>query len=263
MIQVLENLRKAIVNDLRIKNSVLGKSNPWKNNHYEILSEIINESLASKIDLNSERFFILGNTISPITLRRIFEEQIKDSTFSDLRFLKTLEKLCIFLNYQDLNAFISEKSINAKKIQDLKDEDFTRAVETIKNSHEVGFENLKAIPNPDMSAFENSIIYNSPYFNRLEVYFKNLILSGVTLAKEISSYESYNFTLLFKNEDVMVIESEEFWNLMFIIEELGYQPYHVRNKQVYYFRKSNEENWKIWDNYNPDIEEIIKKPQTK
>ncbi len=58
----------------KVRNYVLGKTNDRKNSHYENLSEIINEELFEKIDINSEAFFILGNTISPITLKRFFKK---------------------------------------------------------------------------------------------------------------------------------------------------------------------------------------------
>lgn len=41
----------------KVRNYVLGKTNDRKNSHYENLSEIINEELFEKIDINSEAFF--------------------------------------------------------------------------------------------------------------------------------------------------------------------------------------------------------------
>lgn len=64
MDDVIEKLKWEINQNEKVKNSVLGKRTLWKNNHYEVLSTIINDTLLEKISQNSENFYSLGNTIS-------------------------------------------------------------------------------------------------------------------------------------------------------------------------------------------------------
>jgi len=79
---------------------ILGNSNPWKRSHYIILSEIIKEDLSKREELQNERKFELGTSISHITLQRFFESDYHYKKHSDLRFLKTLDKICIFGDLQ-------------------------------------------------------------------------------------------------------------------------------------------------------------------
>lgn len=98
----------------KIQLSILADSNPWKRSHYIILAEIIKEELAQREELKAERKFELGTSISHITLQRFFESDYDYKTHNDLRFLKTLDKICIFLGFNSLNTFVTK----------VKDEDF-------------------------------------------------------------------------------------------------------------------------------------------
>jgi hypothetical protein len=49
---------------------------------------------------------------SYITLQRFFDNSYKASALNDLRFIKTLYKLCIFLGHYDLNEYI----LNSKQL---------------------------------------------------------------------------------------------------------------------------------------------------
>lgn len=115
MNQVIDNILLKINNHDDVKNSVLSKTEKWKNSHYETLSQIINHNLTNKIELNSELFFTLGNSVSAITLKRLYKKEIKPSAHTDLRFRKTLDKLCVFLDYNvtEMNGvFINAKAFN-------------------------------------------------------------------------------------------------------------------------------------------------------
>ena len=60
MNQVIDKILLKINNHDDVKNSVLSKTEKWKNSHYETLSQIINHNLTNKIELNSELFSRLG-----------------------------------------------------------------------------------------------------------------------------------------------------------------------------------------------------------
>ena len=97
----------AIKKDIRkhpnVVSSILGIVPEWKRSQYIILSEIISKHLATSEKLVGIRKTELGSTISHITLQRFFENDYQEKTHNDLRFLKTLDKICIFLDKNDLN----------------------------------------------------------------------------------------------------------------------------------------------------------------
>ena len=97
---IYNSIKEKVAKHPKIKDSVLGTVGEWKRSHYIILSEIIKEELASSEELKNDKIFELGNTISHITLQRFFENDYQDKTHNDLRFLKTLDKICIFLGFK-------------------------------------------------------------------------------------------------------------------------------------------------------------------
>ncbi|WP_278352735.1 hypothetical protein [Chryseobacterium gleum] len=103
---IYNSIREEVIKHSKVRNSVLGNVNEWKRSHYIILSEIIKEELSGAEELKGGKKFEIGNTISHVTLQRFFENDYQDKTHSDLRFLKTLDKICIFLGYKDLNDYI-------------------------------------------------------------------------------------------------------------------------------------------------------------
>lgn len=105
---IYNSIKESIKLHPQVSSSVLGNVDHWKRSHYVILSEIIKNVLAVADELQGHRKFELGNTISHITLQRFFESDYQDKTHNDLRFLKTLDKICIFLGYKDLNNYIAQ-----------------------------------------------------------------------------------------------------------------------------------------------------------
>lgn len=263
MIDIIEGLKREISNHEKIRNSVLGKSEVWKNNHYEALSNIINDTLSIKIEQSSDNFYTLGNTISQITLKRLFEGNVKESAYNDLRFLKTLDKLAIFLGFQDLNHFIAEfqkNENNHENIYEITERDFKNYKDMILKCCQGEFNNMRNLPNLDMSVFEDVVVKNSPYENRLNVYLSKLKNEGIVMVKEISNFEIYNYRFVSIEGNMIVITTDEFWNLVFTKNDAHF-PFHKKGEQTYYI-KNIDNAWKIWDNYNPDYQDIInpKKP---
>lgn len=258
MDDVIEKLKWEINQNEKVRNSVLGKSTMWKNNHYEVLSTIINDTLLDRISHNSENFYALGNTISQITLKRFFEGNIKESTHTDLRFLKTLDKIAIFLGFQDLNHFISETQ-NAKNSSsdtyEITDQQFQQFKKMIATCCDIEFNCMKTLNKIDFTPFRDYVIENSPYENRLSLYLQKLQGYGIEMIQNTSNYEIYDYKLVSVEGNMIVMSTNEFWNMIF--EKNGnHFPFHKKGEQTYYFKYLNNE-WKIWDNYNPDFEDII------
>ena len=256
---VVELLKGKINIHEKVRNSVLKYTEQWKNNHYELLAEIINEELSEKIPQQSEAFYALGNSISPITLKRLYEGQIKESTYNDLRFLKTLEKLCIFLDYSSLNVFISINRGSATEVESLESnnpEEFSIGKKLILESSTCEFNAMITAPNIEFKAFDNFIVKDSPYRKRIELYLTKLMVPGLKLEKELSNFEIYAYQLKTIEDRLMIIDTDELWTLIFSKDD-NHFPYHKKGQQTYYLKKINDE-WLIWDNYNPDLEDVIK-----
>lgn len=258
MEEVIEDLLVEINNHEKIKNSVLGKISEWRNNHYDILSQIINDALSIQIVQNTDTFFALGNSVSSITLKRLYNNQIKPSAYTDLRFNKTLDKLCIFLGYIDLNHFISENKPDKsqKTVEQIDNSDLMKQLkEIVEELCRIEFIALRNLEDTTLSEFDKVLMKNTPFIKRIKVYRANLSKIGAVFLEDQSSYQVYNYKIISVEEDNIVLETEEFWNINFKIPT-GVFPYHKRAHQLYYF-KYQEGKIKIWDNYNPDIGEVI------
>lgn len=258
MKEVIEDLLAAINNHDKVKNSVLGKIPNWKNNHYEILSQIINDTLSNEIMQNSESFFSMGNSVSSITVKRLYKNQIKTSAYTDLRFKKTLDKLSIFLGYESINEFIAQKKpTTLSHIEHQKEHSVLMKYlkEIIEELCKIEFNALRNLQSKDLSEFENVLMKDTPYIKRAKVYRENLNDIGAVFLEDLSNYQVYDYKIISIEEESVVLETEEFWNINFKTKT-GIFPYHKRAKQIYYFKYENGK-LKIWDNYNPDIGEVI------
>lgn len=258
MDEVIEDLLTAINSHEKVKNSILGKISEWKNNHYEILSQIINDVLSDKIEQNTHAFFTLGNSVSSITLKRLYNKQVKPSAYTDLRFHKTLDKLCLFLGYMDLNNFISETKKNDNQKATKKADNSELMIQLKKIVEElcrIEFTALRDLRDKELVEFDKVLLKNTSYIERARVYRENLNKMGALFLEDLSNYEVFNYKIISIEEDNIVLETEEFWNINFKTPK-GIFPYHKRANQIYYF-KYQEGKLKIWDNYNPDIGEVI------
>lgn len=249
-----------------VKNSILGDSHPWKRSHYIILSEIIKENLSKREELQNQRKFELGNSISHITLQRFFESDYHYKTHNDLRFLKTLDKICIFLGFKDLNAFVTNvKEKNLYSEYFFKNE-FTTDI--VYKYCRANFEFFKFFPELKLEIFDELIFPEAPFIERIKNYSSKLCENGLRLFtnNNRSNFEIFDLDVISEENDKMVIKTQEFWNLVFVVEETG-EEYVVNelNTQIY-FVKNIENNWRIWDNYNPNsglLNNIIKKNRLK
>ena len=266
------NLLKSIYNLIKeevrrhpiIKNSILADSNPWKRSHYIILAEVIKEELAKKEELRNEKKFELGTSISHITLQRFFESDYDYKTHNDLRFIKTLDKLCIFLGFKNLNNFVTKakatknnQSISSKK-------EFPEDI--VYNYCKTNFEFFHYFQLLKLELFDNLIFEQAPFRERIKNYSSKLCERNLKLLTKNnrSNFEIFDLDIISEEADKIVLKTQEFWNLVFIIESSG-NEYVINelNTQIYFIKKINN-IWKIWDNYNPNSgllnNEIEKKP---
>lgn len=254
------NLLKSIYNLIKeevrrhpiIKNSILADSNPWKRSHYIILAEVIKEELAKKEELQNDKKFELGTSISHITLQRFFENDYDYKTHNDLRFIKTLDKICIFLGFKDLNSFVKTAKDNVIN----NDSSASKEVITdiVYRYCEKNFEFFKLFPELKLDIFNDLIFLESPFIERIRNYSSELCDRKLKLFvnNNRSNFEIFDIEIVSEKNDTIVIKTQEFWNLVFVVEGTD-EDYIVNelNTQIYFIKNINNQ-WKIWDNYNPN-----------
>ncbi len=257
MLKTIEILKEEIKNSEKVKNTILGITSDWKTSHYNTLAQVINEHLINCDALQGEKKFELGNTISPITLKRFFEDKISESTTTDLRFIKTLDKLCIFIGYDSFNHFITKRKKGEPTQTVIEDDNSLQ--ELIMNCARLEFKFLSELPAIDMSEIENYVIKDSPYYLRIKNYLQDLREQKKAMrGAPHSNYEVYGIETKTLNENLIMVMTQEFWNLTFDVE--GGKPflYHTLNSQNYFLKPIDGE-WKIWDNHNPNVWELAGK----
>lgn len=202
----------------------------------------------------------LGNTISPITLQRFFENKYKIKTHNDLRFIKTLDKICMFLGKENLNTYIrnSVTTANQTKIGENYELDFVEK-ELILKYCQCHFDEFKKLPQLNLSNFLKYVIKDSPYFARIKIAMEEKRKRKLTFITENnkSNFEIFEVKNISDEDDLKVIKTQEFWNLFFLDSEKNKYIVNHLNTQFYFLKKHGDE-WRIWDNYNPEQGKILK-----
>lgn len=249
---IYNSIKNEVVKHSKVRDSVLGKVQEWKRSHYIILSEIIKDELAVSEELRYDKKFELGNTISHITLQRFFENDYQDKTHNDLRFLKTLDKICIFLGFKDLNAYIHH--IKDKETTEATVSEGVFSTSIIYSYCSSVFELYKRFPVLNLELFQDLVFENSPFLERASAFSKELCDRKFQLVTKNnrSNFEVFDINIVTDEPDKKILETQEFWNLLFKVGETGEEHFvNQLNTQIYFIRKINN-SWKIWDNYNPD-----------
>lgn len=191
-------------------------------------------------------------SISHITLQRFFESDYDYKTHNDLRFLKTLDKICIFLGFKNLNAFVQNAKENNLYNETLFSKELTTDI--VHKYCQTNFEFFKHFPAQKMEIFTDLIFSDAPFIERIKNYSGELCTKNLKLQTKNnrSNYEIFDIDVISEDSEKIVIKTQEFWNLVFVVENAE-EEYLVNelNTQIYFIKKINN-LWKIWDNYNPN-----------
>lgn len=255
---IIEQIKEDIKNNEHIKNSALNNISPWKRTHYIQLASLISKELSQSKHLQGERKFELGNTISYITLQRFFENSHSNSAINDLRFLKTLDKLCIFLGHHDINEYIISShhlttlSKSKEQLKPFKDiiENFCRAE----------FMALQKLPEIKLKNIYQYVFEGSIIIKRIKEYMTEYKNANYFFDSEYedATFELLNCEMISDDNELKVLKAHEYWNLILKTKEGKTFFYKVINYQIYYIKQDNDGVWKIWDNYNPDLQTFKK-----
>jgi hypothetical protein len=263
---IIEQLKKSIQLHPYIQSSSLSSSKKWKRAQYIILSEIISDALSKSSFLQGSRKNEIGTSISSTTLQRIFTTDYSEIETLDLRFLKSLDKLAIFIGFSTLNDFLADKSLEKAEViptvEKVAIEDLSYFFEKLITHYcQSEFNCLEKLPSIETLELTESIFTGSPLFKRITDLIEKLsdLRFILTTKNNRSNFELYNFKISFIDETNAVIKVSEFWNLEWR-DEFGdiVHEFNKENRQTYFIKK-RDAIWKIWDNYNPDYNDLSEK----
>ena len=264
MKNIIEQLKKGILTAPPVLNSSLVGVKEWKRAQYITLSEIISVQLSKSEFLQGTRKNELGTTLSSTTLQRIFTTDYTDCKNPDLRFLKTLDKLAIFLGYSSLNQFLTneaEVNLMDEQVNEPKNEEDALAEfqELITNYCQEEFNSLLKLPEVDLGNLSHFIFEDGPLTQRIHDLISQIAQLGYLLnsVNNRSNFEVYDFRLCSLNEVMAVVTVQEFWNLDFRDDDGNFRNVYSHVNMQTYFIKKQQGKWKIWDNHNPDYTTII------
>lgn len=263
---IIDLLKMSICNSPIVRNSTIGVCTKWKRAQFITLSEIIAETLSKSEHLQGKKRNELGTTISSITLQRIFNDDYSAKENPDLRFLKTLDKLAIFLGHSSLNNFLQNHS-ESKLAEELEPKETT----SMENKINQVFRNLiydycleefnciLKLPNIELNGLSKYIFDDGPLKKRISdllIRYSNLKFS-INSESNRSNFEVYDFKINSLDNDLVVAQVYEFWNIEWRDEKnKTVRIYNNINKQTYFIKK-RDGVWKIWDNHNPDYNSLI------
>lgn len=257
---IIDKLVEGIKSHPIIQNSTLSGVKEWKRAHYIILSEIISDCLEKSEFMQGSKRNELGCSISSATLQRIFTNDSSQTKKSDLRFLKSLDKLAIFIGHPSLNSFLNCEATEYNKSSEPenKNEPISFFESLIANYCQEEFNCLKELPEINISNLSNYVFAESPFAKRIKDLFENYSRLNYHLncIDNRSNFEIFDFKVSSITEDIAILTVKEFWNLEWKDENDAISIVLNKVNRQTYFIKKREDVWKIWDNYNPDYNEL-------
>lgn len=257
---IIDQLKECIRSHPDVLNSSIGNTPSWKRTQCIVLSQIISDSLVKSEVLKEAKANLNATSISSMTLQRIFSDSYTEKVNPDLRFLKTLDKLAIFLGHASLNSFLSHQNELEKETALLECKKQTEAFEKLIFEYcQESFRCLQNLPAINSGELSNYVFDDGPLKKRikkaLSKYSNHDILIGNI--ENRTPFTISDFTMVTVDSDLMVLTVTESWNFEWKnCNDTEVTPYNKENRQSY-FLKQRDGEWKIWDNHNPDHNELM------
>lgn len=232
----------------------LFKADKWQRSHYVLMENMINGGLRNSVYLTDELRATHGTTISYMTLKRFFEKSYNEHAVGDIRFLKTVDKLCIYLGYPNYQQFVD--SFDAEECSSLTLAELRQFIIGYLSIH-IDF--LVQPPECAEKLLHEFVLLNGPYFARLKELRRAMYEINLTLPRDSTtiSNDLIDLKIVSSNEGILVLETQEFWYLHFFAGD-GTEVLYNRTSTRLYFLKKDGSRWKIWNNYNPEFSMYLK-----
>ncbi len=257
---IIDQLKECIRSHPDVLNSAIGNTQNWKRTQCIVLSQIISDTLAKSDVLKDAKSNRNGTSISAMTLQRFFNDTYTDKVNPDLRFLKTLDKLAVFLGYTSLNNFLAHQNEKEKETEVEEGKKQTEAFEKLIFDYcQESFKCLQNLPAVNCGELSNYVFDDSPLKKRIKKALTkysgyNISISNI---ENKPTFTISDFNMVTVDADLIVLTVNESWNFEWKnANDIEAKPYNKVNRQSY-FLKEREGKWKIWDNHNPDHNELI------
>ena len=216
----------------------------WKQSDYEKLSKEINYILETSTLISNETKQALGITISVSTLERIFKYGYQLEVSPDRRKIKTLDKLCIFIGYENWETYCQLSQQGQMSKEDL--------VDFVKKALQTEFDVYKKLPLIDESPLEEYFLKDGSAYLRIRSMLDRISNKQWILTNHLnpSSFELISLDITQQDAQTIHFETKEHWYLRWydsIAQKYSY-IYNQLNTQFYLLENSSK-GWKIKLNY--------------
>lgn len=251
----LEKLKDSFEKDGRILS--LGSHSKWKEKDFKQLAKLISNFLSETDQLSPEQKIEIGPSISAVTLKRVFKYGYQLSNSIDIRQLRTLNKLCLFLGFQNWEAFLvcHKDSISI----DLSEETIK---EIITQGCQAEFEAYYAIPEIKTKALDEYFVPEGPAWKKITSLVHRTISKKwiLNFTDNPSHYKIISLEVTSIKGDQIEVKSKENWYLKWMNAETNISPfvYNELNEQYYLLSQHNGQ-WKIDINYyqSPNADNVV------
>lgn len=259
---IIDQLKECIRSHPDVLNSAIGNTQNWKRTQCIVLSQIISEALSKSEFLKGSKKDSNKTSISGMTLQRIFSDSYTEKVNPDLRFLKTLDKLAIFLGHPSLNSFLSNQNEKEKETEEVESKKQAETFEKLIFEYcQEAFKCLQKLPAINCEEMSAYLFDDGPLKKRIKKALTKYSNYG-TAFNNIENNPAFtvsDFTTVTVDNDLVVITVKESWHFEWKnASEEKLNTYNKVNRQSYFLKK-REGKWKIWDNHNPDSNELLTK----
>lgn len=257
---IIDQLKECIRSHPDVLNSSIGNIERWKRTQCIVLSQIISDALAKSDFLKGSKKNTAKTSISGMTLQRIFNDSYTEKSNPDLRFLKTLDKLAIFLGHASLNCFLSSQKEKGKETEINENKKLAEAFEKLIYEYCLeSFKCLQNLPAINYGELSDYVFDDGPLRKRIKKALSKYSNHSVRInnIKNQPAFTINDFKRLTVDCDLIVLSVTETWNFEWKnTNEAKGTLYNKTNRQSYFLKK-REGKWKIWDNHNPDYNELL------
>ena len=246
--QYLELLTEELRTSKKVVDNSILKSEKWSKSCYELLSKVIREDL--NVNLAPEVRKSMGTSLSAKTLQKIISNKYRVSYPIDPRTLNTLNKLVLFLGYENWEKFVLKKNIAySAKIEGINvDEEIQSVVrEAIRREHFT----YCGLPEIHEEYLLQTYIKDSPAYNKImdalmEKAKKKQVISN---NYNPSAYEILDMEVKKIEDNYAQVHTKEYWLLCWWCPAA--KRYMKRFKDIsdhFYILKKKENRWMIRTN---------------
>jgi len=257
---IIDQLKECIRSHPDVLNSSIGNVQNWKRTQCIVLSQIISDALSKSEFLKGSKKKSNKTSISGMTLQRIFSDSYTEKVNPDLRFLKTLDKLAIFLGHASVNSFLANQNEKEKETEVMESKRQTDIFEKLifDYCHEA-FKCLQNLPAINYEGMSNHVFDDGPLRKRIKKALTKYSNYGTVISsiENTSAFTINDFNTVTVDNDLVVITVKESWDFEWKnTADPKVNTYSKINRQSY-FLKERDGKWKIWDNHNPDSNELL------